>query len=405
MKNKIKSLSIKGVKFTSPDTVEIGNDVDIRRISGDNVIIYGGCRIYGLKTWISKGCSIGKEGPVTIENCWIGPDVKIHGGYAASSVFLSKTSLGNGAHVREGCILEEESSIAHNVGLKQTILFPFVTLGSLINFCDCFMAGGTDRKNHSEVGSSYIHFNYTPNQDKATASLLGDVPSGVMLNRNPIFLGGQGGLVGPCRLNFGTVIAAGTIQRKDEIETDRLLFGGALRAGNIRHVPGRYQNINRVITNNMLYIANLVALYNWYGNVRVVFISDSFPYQLLNGLMETLELGINERMKRLKDFLDKALACNDESNLNIVSAMVQNWDGVKHELYRNIDRETVPCEDRFKLFSELFNNETEKSGVSDYIYTIKNLSSHTSEAGTSWLYGIVEEFMDKTLNRFTCINS
>jgi UDP-N-acetylglucosamine/UDP-N-acetylgalactosamine diphosphorylase len=52
--------------------------------------------------------------------------------------------------------------------LKQTILFPFVTLGSLINFCDIFMSGGSDRKNHSEVGSSYIHFNYTPNQDKAT---------------------------------------------------------------------------------------------------------------------------------------------------------------------------------------------------------------------------------------------
>ncbi|NTV96894.1 MAG: TOBE domain-containing protein, partial [Thiobacillus sp.] len=58
---------------------------------------------------------------------------------------------------------------------------PFVTPGSLVNVCDCLMAGGTDRRNHSEVGSSYVHFNYTPHQDKATASLLGDVPHGVML--------------------------------------------------------------------------------------------------------------------------------------------------------------------------------------------------------------------------------
>jgi len=116
--------------------------------------------------------------------------------------------MGSGSHVRDGTILEEQASVAHTVALKQTILFPFVTLGSLINFCDCFMSGGTDRKNHSEVGSSYIHFNFTPNQDKATASLIGDVPNGVMLNKNPIFLGGQGGLIGPCRLTFGTIIAA-----------------------------------------------------------------------------------------------------------------------------------------------------------------------------------------------------
>ena len=112
---------------------------------------------------------------------------------------------------------------------KHTILFPFVTLGSLINFCDCLMAGGTSRKNHSEVGSSYIHFNFTPNQDKVTASLIGDVPKGVMLNQPPIFLGGQGGLVGPCRLAYGTTVAAGTIVRKDELRPGRLLYGGCAR--------------------------------------------------------------------------------------------------------------------------------------------------------------------------------
>ena len=42
---------------------------------------------------------------------------------------------------------------------------------------------------------------------------------GVMLNQSPIFLGGQGGLVGPCRLAFGTITAAGTINRKEKIIT------------------------------------------------------------------------------------------------------------------------------------------------------------------------------------------
>lgn len=53
------------------------------------------------------------------------------------------------------------------------------------------MAGGTSRKDHSEVGSSYIHFNYTPDGDKTTPSLICDVPRGVMLNQPPIFLGRQ----------------------------------------------------------------------------------------------------------------------------------------------------------------------------------------------------------------------
>ena len=185
--NKIQRLIDKGVRIPVPDSVVIGDEVDPDRISGDNVVIHAGCRIFGRSTLILQGARLGYEGPVTAVDCQIGPNVQLYGGYFKGAVFLSGASAGSGSHVREGTIFEEEANIAHTVGLKQTILFPFVTLGSLINFCDCLMAGGTDRKNHSEVGSSYIHFNFTPNQDKATASLLGDVPRGVMLNQSPIF--------------------------------------------------------------------------------------------------------------------------------------------------------------------------------------------------------------------------
>ena len=185
----IDELAAKGVWFPAPESVEIGPDVKPERISGDGVVIHAGCKLYGESTWISSGVRLGEEAPVTVDGCQIGPNVSLRGGYFQQAVFLTDSSAGSGSRVREATILEEGASIAHTVGLKQTILFPFVTLGSLINFCDCFMAGGTDRKNHSEVGSSYIHFNYTPNQDKATASLLGDVPRGVMLTQAPIFLG------------------------------------------------------------------------------------------------------------------------------------------------------------------------------------------------------------------------
>ncbi len=237
MASKAQQLMEKGVRIHNPDTVDIGAEVDLKRISGDGVTLYPGCRIYGEKTLILAGAKLGYEGPVTVENCCIGPRVELKGGFFRKSVFLDDVVMGFGAHVREGTILEEQASGAHAVALKQTILFPFVTLGSLINFCDCLMAGGTSRKNHSEVGSSYIHFNFTPNQDKATASLLGDVPRGVMLNQSPIFLGGQGGLVGPCRLAYGTVLAAGSICRKDELRPDRLIQEGGARSANVAVYP------------------------------------------------------------------------------------------------------------------------------------------------------------------------
>src|SRR3989339_471847 len=213
MKNIVEMLIKKGVNIPNPATVFISDEVNIDRISGENVTIYGGCKIFGEKSLIMKNSQIGYEAPVTLENTFLGENTKLMGGFFNGAVFAGDNTFGSGAHVRKGTILEEEASAAHTVGLKQTILFPFVTLGSLINFCDCFMSGGTGRKNHSEVGSSYIHFNFTPNQDKATASLLGDVPHGVMLNQPPIFLGGQGGLVGPCRFAFGCLSAAGSIIR------------------------------------------------------------------------------------------------------------------------------------------------------------------------------------------------
>ena len=179
------------------------------------------------------GARLGERAPVTLDNCFVGPDTQLKGGFFQGAVFVGQNVLGSGAHVRGGTILEEQANVAHTVGLKQTLLFPFVTLGSLINFCDLLMAGGTSRKDHSEVGSSFIHFNYTPDQDKATASLLGDVPRGVMLDQPPIFLGGQGGIVGPLALAFGTVTAAGTICRRDEERPGRLIFGGALKGGNL----------------------------------------------------------------------------------------------------------------------------------------------------------------------------
>jgi hypothetical protein len=406
--NKIKKLIDKGVRFAVPETVEIGDDVDLDRISGNNVVVHAGCRIIGKSSLILQGTRLGDEGPVTVVDCQIGPNVDLKGGFFKKAVFLEGSSACSGSHVRKGTILEEEASIAHTVGLKQTILFPFVTLGSLINFCDCFMAGGTDRQNHSEVGSSYIHFNYTPNQDKATASLIGDVPRGVMLKQAPIFLGGQGGLVGPCRLEYGTVTAAGTINRKDELRPGRLIFGGSGRNGNVPFVAGHYHGIKRILTNNIIYIANLAALGQWYDQVRRLFVSSVFPQTLLEALQEKLQMAVDERIDRLGELIHKIVeqeseAEDNRSESNPVPEGLNDWWPELESLLR-ANRNRVGDHVLRDRFMEIISNEVDQNGK-QYLQVIKGLSTEASEIGTRWLQRIVDDVTNGAFQIIPLLNT
>jgi UDP-N-acetylglucosamine/UDP-N-acetylgalactosamine diphosphorylase len=353
----------------------MGMHVDPDRIAS-GVVLHAGTKIFGPQTMIAQDCVIGREGPVTIESCYVGPGVQLASGYFKNSVFLEGASLGYASHVREGTILEEQASTAHCVGLKQTILMPFVTLGSLINFCDCLMAGGTSRKNHSEVGSSFIHFNFTPNQDKATPSLLGDVPKGVMLNQGPIFMGGQGGLVGPCRITYGTVSAAGTIVRKDQLKPNHLIFGGTGKGGSIPWKPGGIGISNRILRNNLIYIGNLLALRDWYRHVRRAFVSNRFPENLWQGLINTLDMGIDERFKKLSDYIE-----------GLGGSTQANHYGVFEQRYHVRDQELGDLKLRDQFMHQL---EPFKSHLDNYIETIKALPSATALMGTQWLQSVVD---------------
>jgi len=395
--NAVNALIQKGVKIPDPVGVQIGPDVDIHRISGQNVTINTGSKISGPDTFIDQNVQIGKEGPATIENCYIGPSVALKGGFFQNTAFLEASSCGSGSHVRKGTILEEEASIAHTVGLKQTILLPFVTLGSLINFCDCLMAGGTSRRNHSEVGSSYIHFNYTPNQDKATPSLIGDVPRGVMLNQSPIFLGGQGGLVGPRRLAFGTMVAAGTICRKDHLEENQLIMESGPRTARMPYKSGIYHNLKMVFSHNFNYIANLYALNQMYSVVRRQFIGPTFPQALADGLVATLKMGIDERIKQLGRLKENLVPANSGLE-TLAKRFVDHWATLQQLL---IDLQAFQgSASLMDQFVEFIDQQIQSHGK-QYIRCIQALTAEQATIGTQWLQGIVDHVcfeMEKQLN-------
>jgi len=374
----------KGVAIPNPLTVDIGPEVDPERVSGAGVVIHPGCRIRGAATVVSAGVRLGAEGPVTLDDCLLGPDVDLRGGSFSRSVLLAGANIGPGAQVREGCLLEEEANGAHCVGLKQTILFPFVTLGSLVNFCDCLMAGGTSRRDHSEVGSSYVHFNFTPDGDKTTPSLFGDVPRGVMLDQPRIFLGGQGGAVGPVRLGYGTVVAAGSILRRDVPADGKLVISGSHRDLVRDHAPAAYMDLARIVTNNLLYLGNLVALEEWYRHVRRRF----FAAQELGALVHegALRLLAGARRERLK-------------RLVVLAGRVAPADAGRRALHERVDEvvevyDAAPPEDGRDAFltslEAALSAAAAPADLTRYTHTIQALPADVSALGVAWLQGIVD---------------
>ena len=311
----IQRLLDKGVRIPCPFSVEVDDSLNPEGIA-PGIIIHTGCRISGANTSIGPGCKLGGEAPAVIENCQLGHDVELKGGYFSGATFLDGAGMGSASHVRPGTLLEEGARGAHAVGFKMTVFLSYATAGSLINFCDALMAGGTSKKNHSEIGSSYIHFNYTPHQDKATPSLIGDVPHGVFLDQSPVFLGGQGGLVGPARIAYGTVVPAGIICRQDILE-EGTLYAAPQIAGREKRVfaSGIYSNINRIVKNNLIYIGNLWALKAWYQFVRIRAMSGDIYHKACHaGAITQIETGLKERVRRLSELAEKIEEARNSNN-------------------------------------------------------------------------------------------
>ncbi|HRS97028.1 MAG TPA: UDP-N-acetylglucosamine pyrophosphorylase [Smithella sp.] len=384
---RVMDLLKKGVRMTAPFSVEIGDEVDPAKIS-KSLVIYGPARISGSNTFIAENVKLGFEAPVTLIDCQIGPDVELRGGYFAGSVFLDKATAGSGAQIRPGCLLEEETGLNHCVGLKQTILFPYVQLGSLINFCDCLMAGGTSRKNHSEVGSSYIHFNFTPRQDKATASLIGDVPRGVMLREPPIFLGGQGAMVGPVKIDFGTVIPAGVICRVDYPggKTAMRLFSGEKK----QKTAVQRKAISRKVQRNIEYIASVIALKQWYLHARRLFFS-GVQEALHAGAVGVLNDAIAERVTQLdvlREKISESLAEGEKKHpVKSPSALfTSHWAAARDFLLR-CEPESIGQKERDAFLLTL--RSLADRGTS-YLEAIQSLKTKQAETGSAWLASITD---------------
>lgn len=390
----VQKLLARGVVIPCPAAVEVDDSIDPQRVA-PGVVIHAGCRLSGAKTSIGPESELGAEAPATVEDCQLGRKVELKGGYFSGATFLDGANMGSAAHVRPGTLLEEEAGGAHAVGFKQTIFLPFVTAGSLINFCDALMSGGTSRKDHSEIGSSYIHFNYTPHQDKATPSLIGDVPRGVMMDQAAIFLGGQGGLVGPVRIGFGSVIPAGTIFREDAPEGGQLLYPTPKPGKTKPYQAGAYRGVRRVVLNNLIYIGNIRALQAWYRNVRQQFVGDDFARACHEGAIGQLDSVLSERIKRLKELAGKMPKSLEIARAESHGATAP-WQAEQEKLVKEWpEMETAlkkgPADGVGAADRDRFLGEVAAAKGSSYVESVRALNPATKKAGTAWLQAIVND--------------
>jgi hypothetical protein len=387
------TLIARGTRLLAPESIFIDEDVVPEQIAAD-ATIHPGCRIRGGETWIGPGSIIGEQGPATVNNCQLGRNVELAGGYFDRATLLDGATAGNESHIRPGCLFEEAASCAHAVGMKQTMLMAYMTLGSTINFCDCLMYGGRNAREHSEVGSSYIHFNFTAHQDKATPSLFGDVPRGVMLDQPPIFLGGQGGIVGPIRVEYGTIIAAGIVYRRDILECGQLVSGA--NGSRFRHSSydtDVYGKIDRILTNNCIYIGNLHALRAWYRLVRLRFMQDPFAAACHAGAMVQIDRMIAERLKqldRLAEKIHRSITISlergtpaDKEPLLSHQRFLDTWDRQRAALNTWEEAEG-------ELQASFLTAFASAPVGNDYLATIHALPPATRQLGTDWLQAIVD---------------
>ena len=409
----LRNLLERGVHIPDLNLVHITRDVKLENIA-PGCTIYPFVRITGSKTQIHSGARIGARGPVILENSLIGenavigdlgqvtlidtvvgPKSVLGAGVAEQAVFLGKETMindfttGYGFRVRKGSLYEEDASSAQHTDTKMTILFPWTTLGSDINFCDALLAGGTGPElgSFSEVGSGTIHFNYSIRGDKATASLFGDVFQGVFLDQERLFIGGNNSLLGPVKADFGTMTAAGA-RIKGKLPKG-LNYGHSLPKGTVDYDARIFSGVSGIVKNQVNVLAELTALANWYKQVRINCAAQA-PEQkfLYESGLRMIELNYQERLHQLNryvDFLENSVRLLEsmqasKKQISEQKDLLSRWPKLDSE-FKNLEKHEIQIPESLK--DEFYNLQSQ--GQSDYTGLIKNLSQSGNQTGKIWL--------------------
>jgi len=233
-RNRVKALLDRGVQIPAPESVVVGQEVVLENIE-PGVVIGPAVKILGAETMIGAGTEI--QGAAVVKNSQIGRKCNLAAGEYADSVLLDGCSTVGWARLRGHSAWEEGSNSAHNCDTKTTLLAYKTTLGSLINFCNVLMLGGTSPRLEvgSEVGSGTINFNFLPFGATVGAlikpsTLIGSIESPFLACDGAptryAFIGGHTSIIAPVVIGLGCVVAAKTRVNPGIYGEDKLIGGG-----------------------------------------------------------------------------------------------------------------------------------------------------------------------------------
>ena len=301
-RERVEVLRSRGVDVWGPERVYINSNVNLDAIEPGAVVRQA--TLSGEDLTIAAGAVIGTSGHAEVSDCQVGPGAELGAGLYKGATFLDRVKVRGFAEIRPGTLLEEEVDVAHSVALKNTTFTACCVAGSLINFCDLFLTGGTSRNDHSEIGSGAIHYNFDPRGDK-WGSLLGSI-RGLLLQSDPVFIGGTCGLVGPLEVGLGAVTAAGSTIRTDV--PPNALVSPENRAINVPSFDRtRYGGLRRSFRVTAKLVATLRALEAWYELVRLPH-APSRERGLYGSAQKQVCLQARERISRLGKIVAKLAA-------------------------------------------------------------------------------------------------
>jgi len=215
----------------------------------------------------------------------------------------------------------------------------------------------------------------------------------VFLRSPRLFIGGNGSLIGPLRMDFRCLTAAG--------RRFSGAFGPGFHAGDDSSGPVRvefvqeiYGSIKRVYDSQVRFIAELAALDAWYGQARALLARGNAEREALYGAgREAVRLNLSERIRQLG-----ALAARMERSAGLIErgdradlrvhqhrTLAEAWPRIEKSL-----RAFAPAQREMpKPVAEALRKAAADAGP-DYTRIVRALDERALSDGKTWLRGIVE---------------
>ena len=219
-----------------------------------------------------------------------------------------------------------------------------------------------------------------------------------MLDQPPIFLGGQGGIVGTMPSQFRQCYCRRFHLPQGYYKDRQTDSGKQVRSGSLAFQPGVYSNLKRLVTNNTIYLANVLALRQWYHYIRPLFVGPVFHNHCATGLQRQVDRIIFERTARIDQLIEKANVSLDyfttqskgtTLQIKVHQALIANQEALMAFFNKVCQKSFLGEAKQFDLFQrEICRQPACDAG---YIDTMQALSQETKECGTRWFGSVVQD--------------